>query len=194
LAQHEVSRATARPITVASPQMAQQQQPARAEPIPLPPPSGRSAAEPRQSEPHRRGVAMIVTSSLAIVLGLFFLVVWLSRRALPKSQSALPTDVLEVLGRTTLATRHHLQLVRLGQRMLLISVSADGARTLAEIADPDEVNHLAALCKQEQPGSISASFRQVLDQLGTQSTPAAPAAESTRRGAASLASRSVKQA
>lgn len=113
-------------------------------------------------------VTSVVFSSLAIVLGLFFVVVWLARRALPKSTMSLPSDVLEVLGRSPLANRHHLQLIRLGRRLLLVSVSPDSAETLTEITDPDEVNHLASLCQQDQPGSITGSFRQVLNQLGAQ--------------------------
>ena len=113
-------------------------------------------------------VTSVVFSSLAIVLGLFFVVVWLARRALPKSTMSLPSDVLEVLGRSPLANRHHLQLIRLGRRLLLVSVSPDSAETLTEITDPDEVNHLASLCQQDQPGSITGSFRQVLHQLGSQ--------------------------
>ncbi|MFW6169475.1 MAG: FliO/MopB family protein [Planctomycetota bacterium] len=112
-------------------------------------------------------VTWVVLSSLAIVLGLFFLVVWLARRALPRSAVSLPKDVLEVLGRSPLAARHNLQLIRLGQRLLLVSVTPETAETLAEITDVDEVNHLAGLCRQNQPDSITGSFRQALHQLGS---------------------------
>ena len=110
---------------------------------------------------------MVVASSLAIVLGLFFLVVWLSRRAFPKASASLSTDVLEIIGRCPLAHRHQLQLIRLGRRLLLVSVTPEHAETLTEITDPDEANHLISLCRQQQAGSISDSFRQVLHQLGT---------------------------
>ena len=109
----------------------------------------------------------VVLSSLAIVLGLFFLVVWLARTApFPNRQRFLPTDVLEVLGRSPLASRHHLQLIRLGRRLLLVSVTPERAETLTEITEPDEVNHLARLCRQNQAGSITDSFRQVLRSAG----------------------------
>ena len=75
------------------------------------------------------------------------------------------SDVIEVLGRTPLASRHHLQLIRLGRRLLLVSVTADHAETLTEITDVDEVNHVTSLCRRQQPGSITDSFRQVLHQL-----------------------------
>lgn len=145
------------------------------EPIKLPGRARRQRGE-KQALPERGSagggsVTSVVISSLAIVLGLFFLVIWLARRALPKSSSVLPTDVLEFLGRSPLANRHHLQLLRLGRRLLLISVSPDSAETLTEITDPDEVNHVASLCRQHAPDSITGSFRQVLHQLGTQRTP-----------------------
>lgn len=137
-------------------------------PIPIPPPkSGTRRGAGAPAPPATAGnVATVVLSSLAIVLGLFFFVVWLSRRALPKASASLSRDVLEILGRAPLASRHHLQLIRLGRRLLLVSVTPDRAETLTEITDPDEMNHLTSLCRQQQPGSISDSFRQVLHQLG----------------------------
>ncbi len=144
-------------------------------PIPLPPRRSDSRQKTRPAhnaqQNSRKNVTVVVFSSLAIVLGLFFLVVWVSRRALPKSNQALPTDALEVLGRAPLAARHNMQLIRLGHRLLLVSVSPDTARTLLEIDNPDEVNDLIAICKQNQPGSITASFRQVLQQMGTGTEP-----------------------
>lgn len=141
----------------------------RSEPIPIPPPAASQPSKQPAAEARDRGtnVAAVVTSSLAIVLGLFFLVVWISRRALPKASASLPADVLEILGRSPLAGRHHLQLLRLGQRLLLISVTPDRAQTLAEISAPEEVHDLLTLCRKHQPASISATFRHVLHQLGS---------------------------
>ena len=61
---------------------------------------------------------MLLTTfgSLAVVLGLFFLVAWVMRRNLPARSGALPGDVLEVLGRSTLAGKHQLHLIRLGDK------------------------------------------------------------------------------
>ncbi len=144
----------------------------RGEPIPIPAAGNQNTSDGRK--PLERttstagSVTTVVLSSLAIVLGLFFLLVWLARRAFPKASASLPTDVLEVLGRAPMASRHNLQLIRLGRRLLLISVTAEGAKSLTEITDPDEVNHLLGLCRQNQQGSITGTFRQVLHQLGTQ--------------------------
>lgn len=141
-------------------------------PIELP---AREDAQPSDNEQSPReqaagggSVTFVVLSSLAIVLGLFFLVVWLARRALPRSATSLPTDVLEVLGRSPLAARHNLQLIRLGRRLLLVSVTPDAAETLAEVTDVDEVNNLTSLCRQNQPGSATSGFRDALHQLGSE--------------------------
>jgi hypothetical protein len=48
---------------------------------------------------------------------------------------------------------------------LLVSVTPAGVETLTEVTDPDEVAHLAGLCRQSQPGSSSAAFRQVFSQM-----------------------------
>ncbi len=123
-------------------------------------------AEGRASRRTTGNMALVVGSSLATVLGLFFLFVWVSRRAFPKASATLPGDVLEVLGRAPLTSRQHLQLIRLGRRLVLLSVAAERAEALSEITDPDEVHQLCGLCRQQQPGSVSDSFRQVLQQLG----------------------------
>lgn len=137
------------------------------EPLPLAAPSG--TFEPGRSprEPRAAGhVVVTVLSSLAVVLGLFFLLVWFLRRVLPRASSSLPREVLEPLGRVPLNARQHMQLVRVGSKLLLLFVSPQGAETLTEITDPQEVERLVAICEQNQPGSISATFRQVLEQLG----------------------------
>jgi flagellar biogenesis protein FliO len=100
--------------------------------------------------------------SLAVVIGLFLLVVWFARRAAPQAVAPLPTEVVQVLGRTSLAQRNMLQLVRVGSKLILVAVTPQGATTLTEIADPAEVDRLSTACERQRPGSISASFRQVL--------------------------------
>ncbi len=151
--------------------------------IPIPPAKQSAPSDkrqpPRQVSTTHGNITSVVLSSLAIVLGLFFFVVWLARRAFPKASAALPTEVLEVLGRSPLASRHNLQLIRLGKRLMLVSVTHDNAATLTEITDTDEVNHLVGLCRESQPGSIAGTFRQVLHQLGTSQATRGRAARAT---------------
>jgi hypothetical protein len=77
----------------------------------------------------------------------------------------LPVGVVEVLGRSSLPGRQPLYLVRLGNKLLLLCVTAAGTESVAEVTDPAEVDRIAGLCRQSLPGSAAASFRQVLSQL-----------------------------
>ena len=113
-----------------------------------------------------------VVSGLAIVLGLFLVVAWLFKRAMPKGAGALPSEVVEVLGRTALAPRQMVHLIRVGQKMLLVSISAAGVETLTEITDPMEVDRLAGICGQTSSQSVSSAFRHVFQQFSQESAPA----------------------
>lgn len=108
---------------------------------------------------------LTVSSSLAIVLGLFFACVCLARRGTRGAMAQLPEGVVEVLGKSSLAGRQQLYLVRLGNKLLLLCVSAGGTETLAEISDAMEIDRIVGLCRQKQPGSVSSTFRQVLNRL-----------------------------
>jgi flagellar protein FliO/FliZ len=110
-----------------------------------------------------------VAGSLALVLGIFFLVVWLLRHTAPNGPGTLPAEVFEVLGRAPLANRQHVHLLRCGNRLLLVSVGSvgtgSGAKTLAEVTDPEEVERLAGLCRPVRPGRPAASLRQMFRQV-----------------------------
>jgi len=123
-----------------------------------------------------------VASSLAIVLGLFVALAWFSKRFGPAGSAALPKEAVELLGRAPLAGRQSMQLIRVGNRLLLVALSAGGAETLTEITDPVEVEHLAGLCRGNRADSASASFGRVLTQLATQ--PATDPPRNRSRGAA----------
>jgi flagellar biogenesis protein FliO len=111
--------------------------------------------------------------SLALVLGVFFLITWGVRRAAPAALTPLPGEVVEVLGRAPLAGRQQMHLLRCGRKLLLVSVTPAGAETLTEIIDPIEVDRLAGLCHQARSGSVSAAFRQVFQQLTQKDAPPA---------------------
>ncbi|MCI0358990.1 MAG: flagellar biosynthetic protein FliO, partial [Planctomycetaceae bacterium] len=123
-----------------------------------------------------------VASSLAIVLGLFAALVWFSKRFAPAGAAALPKEAVELLGRTPLDGRQTMQLIRVGNRLLLVALSASGAATLTEITDPLEVEHLAGLCRRGKSGSATASFSAVLSQLASE--PADQPPRTRARGAA----------
>lgn len=143
-----------------------------AAPLPLARSSSQSGEGPGRRPPPSTGRTLTtVVSSLAIVLGLFFVFVWVMRRGAPHAPGALPSEVVQVLGRAALTPRQQMQLVRVGDKLLLVAVSPTGAETLTEVTEPAEVERLAAACEASRAGSATASFRQVLSQLGREPAP-----------------------
>lgn len=104
-------------------------------------------------------------AALAVVLGLFLLLAWVWKRAAPKSAKQLPGEVVSVIGRVPLANKQIAQLVKVGNKLLLVNITPDGAETLTEISDPEEVASILADCEQQSPTSASAAFKEVFDQL-----------------------------
>jgi len=132
--------------------------------MPLAPPGG-SSRPGGQGQGSGPTSAVTVLGALGLVLGIFLLTAWGIRRAAPQGLQPLPNEVFEVLGRAPLAGRQQAHLLRLGNKLVLVSLSPAGAEALAEITDPQEVDRVAGLCRQAQPGSATAVFRQVLDQF-----------------------------
>jgi flagellar biogenesis protein FliO len=124
--------------------------------------AGRTAA----TKPGRTVITTL--TSLAVVLGLFLLLVWFQRRTSSGGSAVLPGEVVQTLGRVPLNGRQEMHLVRVGNKLLLLAVTASSAETLTEITDPAEIDRLSGICLKNQPGSISASFREILSQLQRQ--------------------------
>lgn len=122
--------------------------------------------------PTPSGAIGTVAGSLGIVLGLFLVVAWCLRRFSSAGAALLPKEVVELLGRAPLAGRQQMQLVRIGNKLLLVALSPAGAETLTEITDATEVEHLTALSRRRNTSSSTAAFQQALAQLGNE--PAQP--------------------
>ena len=140
----------------------------------LAPPSGKRALETfgNQIESEKLSLGSQQMESLttagaglAIVVGLFLVCMWLFRRSGPKATSPLPKDAVAVLGRLPLAGSHFIHLLRLGSKLVLVAVGPDSVTTLAEVSDPNEVQHLLGICLQNQSQSTTAEFQQVLEKL-----------------------------
>ena len=153
--------------------------PRKAEPLALAPFASKSGSDSKSSSGSSQSL-ITVAISLAVVLGLFFLVAWLMRRGMPKGGQALPTDVLEILGRMPLAGRQQLQLLRFGNKLLLVSLAPGVAETLAEISDPEEIDRLVGLCQQSRSGSATAIFRNMLQQISSDRKSKSPADSSPK--------------
>ena len=116
---------------------------------------------PETNPPEFTQSLVTVVSSLAVVLGLFFLVTWLFRRTAPRQSVRLPGEVFEFLGRAPLAGRQEMQLLRLGHKLLLLAVTPTSAQTLTEITDPDEVDRLSGICLNHSPSRVAHAFRSI---------------------------------
>lgn len=80
----------------------------------------------------RNRVATTV-SSLGIAAGLMLGFIWLSRRLRAKSTRSVPDDLVEVIGKVALDSKHRAHLVRFGDRLLLLSLQGTAVSKLAEI-------------------------------------------------------------
>jgi flagellar biogenesis protein FliO len=153
------------PITPAS-----AQQPI-SQPVPLPR-QGAAAANPfggKDFSPLATGAA-----SLGIVLGLFLLVVWSVRRGTPKGGGLVPSEAVEVLGRAAIGGKQNVHLVRCGNKIVLVNVSATSVETLTEISDPGEVERLQEICRHST--SPVSAVQQLLGRFGAVQQPATLAA------------------
>jgi flagellar biogenesis protein FliO len=129
------------------------------ETLPLKPPTsaelaGRSA---RQKTPTQS--LTTVFGSLGIVLGLFFLFVWFSKKNAPRSSGGLPREAVEVLGRVPSGSKQHMELVRLGNKLVLLSVTPGATTPLAEVIEPAEVERLSALCREGTGRRVSSAMQ-----------------------------------
>jgi flagellar protein FliO/FliZ len=117
------------------------------------------------------GSLYTIFSALAIVIGAFLIFAWLLRRGGGKSKAPLPADVVSVLGRVPLAARQFAELLRVGNKLVLVSITPTGAETITEVTDPAEVDRLVGLCQQYSPHSTTKAFEQVFRQLSRESAP-----------------------
>jgi flagellar protein FliO/FliZ len=150
------------------------------EPIELKPSSKEalnSISKPKSSW----ATAISMMFSLAIVLSLFLIIAWLFRRTQPNTFAKLPSEVVQVMGRTAMAPRQQVYVVRFGSKMLLVSHQPGQTQTLGEITDVDEVQRLAGMCEASQPNSISHSFRDVLRQVASGRSDSEPRTASRKR-------------
>jgi flagellar biogenesis protein FliO len=120
-------------------------------------------------------------TALGAVIGIIFLVKaghkkWAQRGGRILAGSGGP-PVVEVLGRTIIAPRSHLVLVRLGQRILVLGDSPNGLRTLAELDQPDEVAGLVARLASTKTDSISGGFNHLLGRFHSDYRETRPAAD-----------------
>ncbi len=133
---------------------------------------------PRRSDPligaaHRGGASSQWgrgLGALAVVLAVVAVVFWAVRRWVP-SVRRVEGGVMHVAGRISLTSKHHVALVQMGGRFLLVGIAPDGLSTLCEISDAEEV---AELVRRIGGGSVpdgGAFDEQLLQEAGAYEAP-----------------------
>ena len=91
--------------------------------------------------------------TLWATLGVLGLVVVAARvwKTVQPHRASATTGPLETLARVRVEGRQSVQLVRVGGRILVLGVAADGLTPLSEITEPDEVATLTAACRGTAP-------------------------------------------
>ena len=114
-----------------------------------------------------------VITGLAIVIGAFLIFAWALRRGGKNSnrrRGALPSEVVSVLGRAPLAARQFAELLRVGNKLVLVAMTPTGPTTITEVTDPVEVDRLVGMCQQFEPHSTTKAFEQVFQQFSSEPT------------------------
>ncbi|MFP4144531.1 MAG: flagellar biosynthetic protein FliO [Phycisphaeraceae bacterium] len=119
----------------------------------------------RDAELDDDGWMLSTLAALGLVIGLILLLRWGWTRMGGKV-AAGSSPVVEVLSRTTVAPRNHVLLLRVGGRILVVSDSAGGMRTLESVTDPEEVAELLQGVTAAKETSASRSFGQLLGRFG----------------------------
>lgn len=127
-------------------------------PLVLPP---RSATDPstRSSQLRLPASWMRTASSLAVVLGVFFLLIWVVRRS--RAPSDTGDQLFHTLGRVSLLGKQA-HIVQFGDKLLLLAKTATGLEKLAELSRPDEVARITSLCHAGNSSTLTRSVSQVL--------------------------------
>jgi flagellar biogenesis protein FliO len=135
------------------------------------PPAGSVATRQLPNLSLRWDSISTMVSALGVVIGCFLICTWLVRRGTRKTSAALPRDVVSVLGRVPLAARNVAQLIRVGNKLVLVSLTPAGAEALTEVTDPAEVDRLVGLCHQSDSHSTTKAFEHVFRQMSLEPTP-----------------------
>ena len=114
---------------------------------------------------------LTVLGGLCLVLAVFFIFVVFMRRVGPKGYTQLPKEAFENIGRFVLNPKLQLNLLRLGNRLILVAITQEGTvETIAEISNPDEVIQILGICRKLDRDGSSAQFQSVLDDFARERT------------------------
>ena len=129
----------------------------RSNPIPEGPAQTNISAVPGFNEAFVR-----MSGSLAVVVSLLLGLVWFTRKRGSRLGVQLGDHTLEIIGQTNLTKNHSLHVVKLGERLLLVSAGDTDVTCLTEISDPVEVEQL--LSTTETKDSQRSTFKSLFAQ------------------------------
>ncbi len=99
-----------------------------------------------------------VIVSLALVIGVIFVLRWISRRMMGKSVGVRSTRAVQVLSRSMVSPRQQFLLVQVGRRLVVVADSGTQMNPVCEISDPDEVAALVTQVHEEKASSLTRNF------------------------------------
>lgn len=113
--------------------------------------------------PKINGSLITICSSLAVVLGLFAGLVWISRKfgSGGGNSGALPKEVFQTLGSAAIDSRNRITMIRCGNRILVLSQNSQGIQPISEITSPEEVRQLTAACVGDSKKAFVATLQSI---------------------------------
>ena len=109
-----------------------------------------------------------VVGGLTLVLAIFYALTIFAKRNGGNITGKVPDEVIQVLGQVPLDQRRRLQLVRLGSKILLLSVTTNSVETVGEIEDPVEVEHVISIMQRGRAVEDFQTFRRMTQQIRQQ--------------------------
>ena len=133
--------------------------------LPLPPRGGVSVSpdspefEQPVSESLAWGSPWRTISSLAVVLGLFLVFVWIVRRH--RVPALTEQQVFQTIGRTSLLGRQA-HIVQFGDKLLVLAKTSNGLEKLTELTNPQEVQRVTHLCLHGSSAQVAVGVQEAM--------------------------------
>ena len=108
-----------------------------------------------------------VVLSLALVLGLIFVLRWASQRLFGKTVAGRASRAVQVLSRNVISPKQQLLVVQVGRRLVVVGDSGQQMNPLCEITDPDEITALVGQLHEEKRESTGNPFGALFGRAGT---------------------------
>jgi flagellar biogenesis protein FliO len=111
-----------------------------------------------------------VVLSLAIVLGLIFVLRWGAQRLFGKTVASRASRAVQVISRNVISPKQQLLVVQVGRRLVVVGDSGQQMNALCEITDPDEITALVGQLHEEKRELTGNPFGALFGRAGSQFT------------------------